>query len=66
MLEQLAEQTHPSKSVLGSYEAEDSKDTSRYAMIRLARFYGVTADYLREKVGNKKSSKRRPCRPAFG
>ena len=42
-LEQLAEQTHLSKSALGSYEAEDFKDISHYALIKLAKFYGVTA-----------------------
>ena len=31
-LEQLAEQTHLSKSALGSYEAEDFKDISHYAL----------------------------------
>ncbi len=45
-LEQLAEQTHLSKSALGSYEAEDFQDISHYALIKLAKFYGVTADYL--------------------
>ena len=45
-LEQLAEQTHLSKSALGSYEAEDFKDISHYALIKLAKFYDVTADYL--------------------
>ena len=45
-LEQLAGQTHLSKSALGSYEAEDFKDISHYALIKLAQFYGVTADYL--------------------
>ena len=44
-LEQLAEQTHLSKSALGSYEAEDFKDISHYALIKLAKFYGVTVDY---------------------
>lgn len=42
-LEQLAEQTHLSKSALGSYEADDFKDISHYALIKLAKFYGVTA-----------------------
>lgn len=32
-LEQLAEQTHLSKSALGSYEAEDFKDISHYTLI---------------------------------
>ena len=45
-LEQLAEQTHLSKSALGSYEADDFKDISHYALVRLAKFYGVTTDYL--------------------
>ena len=39
-LEQLAEQTHLSKSALGSYEADDFKDISHYALIKLAKFYG--------------------------
>ena len=43
---QLAEQTNLSRSALGSYEAEDFKDISHYALIKLAKFYGVTADYL--------------------
>lgn len=45
-LEQIAEQTHLSKSALGSYEAEDFKDISLCALIKLTKFYGVTADYL--------------------
>ena len=45
-LEQLAEQTGLSKSALGSYEADEYKDISHYAIIKLAKFYGVTADYL--------------------
>ena len=44
--EQLAEQTGLSKSALGSYEADDFKDISHYALIKLAKYYGVTADYL--------------------
>ncbi len=45
-LEQLAEQTGLSRSALGSYEADECKDISHYALIKLAKFYGVTADYL--------------------
>lgn len=45
-LEQLAEETHLSKSALGSYEGDNFKDISHYALIKLAKFYGVTADYL--------------------
>ena len=45
-LKELAEQTGLSSSALGSYEADDNKDISHYALIKLAKFYGVTADYL--------------------
>jgi len=45
-LEQLAEQTGLSRSALGSYESDEFKDISHYALVRLAKFYGVTADYL--------------------
>ena len=45
-LEQLAEQTHLSKSALGSYEGDNFKDISHYALIELAKFYEVTVDYL--------------------
>ena len=45
-LEQLAEQTGLSKSALANYETDESKDISHYALIRLAKFYGVTTDYL--------------------
>ena len=41
-LEQLTEQTGLSKSALGSYESNDFKDISHYALITLADFYGVT------------------------
>ena len=45
-LEQLAEEINLSKSTLGSYEGDKLKDISHYAIIKLAKFYGVTADYL--------------------
>lgn len=45
-LEQLAEQTGLSKSALANYETDDAKDISHYALIRLAKYYGVTTDYL--------------------
>ena len=45
-LEQLAKQTHLSKSALGSYEGDNFKDISHYALIELAKFYEVTVDYL--------------------
>ena len=45
-LKELAEQTGLSSSSLGSYEADETKDISHYALIKLAKFYGVTTDYL--------------------
>ena len=45
-LEQLAEETHLSKSALGSYEGDNLKDISHHALIQLAKFYDVTVDYL--------------------
>ncbi len=60
-LEQPAEQVNLSKSALGSYEAKDFKDISHYAIIKLAKFYGVTADYLlwpsQTKIGIAEKSK---------
>ena len=49
-LKELAEQTGLSSSALGSYEADDTKDISHYALIRLAKFYGVTAEAPEEGV----------------
>ena len=45
-LKELAEQTGLSSSALGSYETDEGKDISHYALIKLAKFYGVAADYL--------------------
>ena len=45
-LEQLAEQTGLSKSALGKYEADDFKDISPFSIVKLAKFYGVSTDYL--------------------
>ena len=45
-LEQLAEKIHLSKSALGSYEGDNLKDISHYALIELAKFYEVIVDYL--------------------
>jgi len=52
-LEQLAEQTGLSKSALGKYESEDFKDISPFAIVTLARFYGVSTDYLLGLTENK-------------
>ena len=45
-LEQLSEQVGISKSALGNYESNDYKDISHYSIITLAKFYGVSTDYL--------------------
>ena len=45
-LEELATKTGLSKSALGSYESNDNKDISHTAIIALAKFYGVSTDYL--------------------
>lgn len=45
-LEQLSAETGISKSALGKYEADDFKDISPFSMLELAKFYGVTTDYL--------------------
>ena len=45
-LEALAEVTNISKSALGTYETGEFKDISPFSIVKLAKFYGVTADYL--------------------
>ena len=45
-LEQLAAETGLSSSALGSYEKNEDKDISHTAVLRLAKYYGVTTDYL--------------------
>ena len=45
-LEQLSAETGISKSALGKYEADDFKDISPFRMVALAKFYGVSTDYL--------------------
>ena len=45
-LEQLSAETGISKSALGRYEADDFKDISPFSMVELAKFYGVSTDYL--------------------
>lgn len=45
-LEELSDKTGLSKSALDSYESNDTKDISHYAIIQLAKFYGVTTDCL--------------------
>ena len=45
-LEQLSAETGISRSALGKYEADDFKDISPFSMVALAKFYGVSTDYL--------------------
>ena len=45
-LKQLSVETGISKSALGKYEADDFKDISPFSMVELAKFYGVSTDYL--------------------
>ena len=45
-LEQLSAETGISRSALGKYEADDLKDISPFSMVELAKFYGVSTDYL--------------------
>jgi len=45
-LEALAEATHISRAALGKYESGDFKDISPFSVVTLAKFYGVTTDYL--------------------
>lgn len=45
-LEQLAEEIGLSKSALGGYETDELKEIGHNTIRRLAKFYGVTTDYL--------------------
>ena len=45
-LKDLEAETGLSSSALGSYETDEYKDISHYALVKLAKFYGVTTDYL--------------------
>lgn len=45
-LEQLAEETGISKSALGKYESDDFKDISPFSIVTLAKYYGISTDYL--------------------
>ncbi|MCI8941289.1 MAG: helix-turn-helix transcriptional regulator [Oscillospiraceae bacterium] len=45
-LEQLSEATGLSRAALGKYETDDFKDISPLSITTLAKFYGVSTDYL--------------------
>jgi transcriptional regulator with XRE-family HTH domain len=64
-LEQLAEQTGLSRSALGSYESDEFKDISHYALSVAKFYYGVTADFLRGLAETRNHPKRRACGAAF-
>ena len=52
-LEQLEKQTGISRSALGQYENDEYKDISHTSIVTLAKFYGVTTDYLLGLAENK-------------
>ena len=45
-LDELAERTGLSRSALSNYETNESKEVSQFALVTLAKFYGVSTDYL--------------------
>ena len=45
-LDELAERTGLSRSALSNYETNESKEVSQFALVALAKFYGVSTDYL--------------------
>ena len=45
-LEQLSKETGLSKAALGNYESDDDREISPYSLMTLAKFYGVSLDYL--------------------
>ena len=53
-LEELAARTGLSRSALGKYESDETaKDISPFAILTLAKFYGVSTDYLLGLTENK-------------
>ena len=45
-LDQLAKETGLSRSALGSYELNENVEISPHSALTLAKFYGVSTDYL--------------------
>ena len=45
-LEALSKAVGISRSALGTYETGEFKDISPFSIVKLAKFYGVTTDYL--------------------
>lgn len=63
-LEQLSEATGLSRAALGKYETDDFKDISPFSIVTLAKFYGVSTDYLLGLTEQKKSPRHNSCRVA--
>ena len=45
-LDEVAERTGLPRSALSNYETNESKEVSQFALVTLAKFYGVLTDYL--------------------
>ena len=45
-LDELATETAISRSALGKYESDECKEVSHASIVTLAKYYGVTSDYL--------------------
>ena len=45
-LDEVAERTGLPRSALSNYETNESKEVSQFALVTLAKFYGVSTDYL--------------------
>lgn len=63
-LEDLSRQTGISTSALSSYENDDYKEINHGSLIKLARFYEVSVDYLLCLSEKQKSPGRRAFLPA--
>ncbi|MBQ9156940.1 MAG: helix-turn-helix transcriptional regulator [Eubacterium sp.] len=53
-LEELAKETGISRSTLGNYESNEYKDITHYSIIILAKYFGVSADYILGLTENRK------------
>ncbi len=55
-LEELAAHVKIARATLSNYENDDYKDISHHSIIALAKFYGVTTDYLLGMTENRKQT----------
>lgn len=53
-LDELAEQTGLSRSALSNYETNESKEVSQFALVTLAKFYGVSTGLSAGTVSTRK------------